>query len=183
MRKTALSVVCVLFLAGMAYAADAPLKQESCGNVYYEDNTYWLFGTRGEIVVSGTPHASRKEKDRELTHYVAQVRKWNSEEVTGLWWKSWRPNKVAAQYLTAAQELDSSIEFWSGCSDINRRYAAKTASTYRQIAEMLTLSASTDAVTMANKASDLLAKLEESEIAATGGSSDTRFEIAYLAKK
>lgn len=165
MRKLALSVVCVLAFVGMAAATDAPLKQESCGNLSYNDERGWFGGT---LWVSGSPAESRSEKDRELGHYIVQVRKWNSAQVSKLWFRSWRDAKVADQYQKAADEIDSALEFWKGMSPSYKRYAAHTAASYRQIADMLTLSANTDRSAMAEKASAILAKLEETEVAATG---------------
>lgn len=183
MRKYALSAVCMLVFAGMAFSADAPLKEESCGNLHYQDST-WMLGMAGTVWIHGSPADSRSEKDRELGHYIVQVRKWNSTQVSSLWFRSWRDAKVAAQYQKAADELDAAIEFWKGMSPSYKRYASQTASSYRQIAELLTLSANTDRTVMADKASAILAKLEETEMAATGGNQVSVLEsYALLSRK
>lgn len=182
MRKYALSAVCLLVFAGMSFAAGAPLKQESCGNVSYEDKT-WLLGMAGHTEVYGSPAESRTEKDRELGHYIVQVRKWNSTQVSKLWFRSWRDAKVAEQYQKAADEIDSALEFWKGMSPSYKRYASQTAASYRQIAELLTISTNTDRTVMAEKASAILAKLEETETAATGSSQISVLESYALVSR
>lgn len=182
MRKYTLSAVCMLVFAGMAFSAEAPLKEESCGNVFYQDKT-WLLGMAGNVEISGSPAQSRPEKDRELAHYIVQVRKWNSSEVSSLWFRSWRDAKVAAQYQKAADQLDAAIDFWKGMSPTHKRYASQTAAAYRQIAELLTLSANTDRTVMADKASAILAKLEETETAATGSNQVSMLESYALVRK